>query len=89
MFHQDLACPDEKKQRFMEGMRQYIPENVGDVREVLDVDGIRVNRNDGSWVLARVSGTEPKAMVMVEARSASELEQLKKIVLEGVRKFLD
>jgi len=89
LFHQDLACPDENKQRFMEGMRQYIQENVGDVREVLDVDGIRVNRNDGSWVLARVSGTEPKARVMVEARSASELKQLKKIVLEGVRKFLD
>jgi phosphomannomutase len=89
MFHQDFPCPDEKKQRFMEGMRQYIQKNVGDVREVLDVDGIRINRNDGSWVLARVSGTEPKARVVVEARSAGELEQLKKIALEGARKFLD
>jgi len=88
MFHQDFACPDEKKQKFMEGMRRHILENVGDVRDILEIDGIRINRNNGSWVLARVSGTEPKARVVVEARDAAELEQLKKVALEGVHKFL-
>ncbi|MEW5995854.1 MAG: phosphoglucosamine mutase, partial [Candidatus Zixiibacteriota bacterium] len=73
---------------FMQGMRQHIMEKVRDVRDVLEVDGIRINRNDGSWVLARVSGTEPKARVVVEARSVEQLEQLKSVALEGVRRFL-
>ncbi|MEW6221872.1 MAG: phosphoglucosamine mutase [Candidatus Hadarchaeota archaeon] len=88
MFHQDFSCPDDKKVGFMQGMRQHIMEKVRDVRDVLEVDGIRINRNDGSWVLARVSGTEPKARVVVEARSVEQLEQLKSVALEGVRRFL-
>ncbi|MEW6593227.1 MAG: phosphoglucosamine mutase, partial [Candidatus Hadarchaeota archaeon] len=88
MFHQDFHCPDEKKREFMQGMRDYITQNVGEVKDVLDVDGLRMNRENGSWVLVRVSGTEPKARLVVEGRDIEELERLKRIGLEGVRKFL-
>ncbi|MDI6883883.1 MAG: phosphoglucosamine mutase [Hadesarchaea archaeon] len=88
MYHEDFACPDERKAEFMRGMREYILKNVDEVRDVLDVDGVRVNRKNGSWILVRVSGTEPKARLVVEGRTKEELERLKKIGLEGVRRFL-
>lgn len=88
MHFEDFACPEERKAGFMQGIRKYLLENVSEVRDVLDIDGIRVNRKDGSWVLVRVSGTEPKARLVVEGRTREELEQLKKIGLQAVHKFL-
>jgi phosphomannomutase len=58
------------------------------VGKVLDIDGLRVNRKNGSWLLIRVSGTEPKARMVLEGRTKTEAEELKQIGLRGVRKFL-
>ncbi|MEM3402687.1 MAG: phosphoglucosamine mutase [Candidatus Hadarchaeales archaeon] len=88
MFHQDLRCPDDRKREFMVGMKKYLLEKITDVKDILEVDGLRIHRRDGSWVLARVSGTEPKARVMAEARSQEELEELKVVLLEGVKKYI-
>ncbi|MFN4132899.1 MAG: phosphoglucosamine mutase [Candidatus Hadarchaeales archaeon] len=88
MFHQDLKCPDDRKREFMTKMKGYLLEKITDVRDVLEVDGVRIHRRDGSWVLARVSGTEPKARVMAEAKSKEGLEELRSILLEGVKRYL-
>ena len=88
MYHEDFPCPEERKGEFMQGMRGYLLEHVGEVRDLLEIDGLRVNRMDGSWVLARVSGTEPKARLVVEGRTSAEMERLREIGLEGVKKFL-
>jgi phosphoglucosamine mutase len=87
-YHEDFACPDEKKAAFMQGIRDYLPKNVSEVRDLLEVDGIRVNRNNGSWILIRVSGTEPKGRIVVEGRTQAEMEELKIIGLRGVKEFL-
>lgn len=88
MFHRDLECLDERKLEFMRRMKQYLLDRITEIKEVLEVDGLRIHRKNGSWVLARVSGTEPKARVMAEGRSADELEELKAILLEGVKRYL-
>ncbi|MEM2908488.1 MAG: phosphoglucosamine mutase [Candidatus Hadarchaeales archaeon] len=88
MYSQDFACPDEKKVEFMRSVRSYLLDHVRDIRDVLEIDGIRVNRRNGSWLLIRVSGTEPKARMVLEGRTAEEAEELKEIGLKAIKKFL-
>ncbi len=88
MYVEDFACPDERKAGFMQGIRRHLLANVDEVRDTLEIDGLRVNRKDGSWILIRTSGTEPKARMVVEARDQAELEGLKGIGLRGIREFL-
>jgi phosphoglucosamine mutase len=88
-FHQeDFPCPDDRKVEFMRNIREYLLTNVGEVRDTLDIDGLRVNRKDGSWILVRTSGTEPKARIVLEGRTPAEADMLKEIGLKGIKKFL-
>ena len=88
MYAEDFPCPDERKAEFMRGIREYLLKNVDEVRDLLDIDGLRVNRKNGSWILIRVSGTEPKARMVLEGRSQTEVDELKEIGLRGIREFL-
>jgi len=88
MYFKDFECHDEMKDEFMREMRGYIMANVDEVQGVLDVDGLRVDRKNGSWVLVRVSGTEPKARLVVEGRDEKELERLRDIGLRKIGELL-
>lgn len=88
MHRENFACPEEKKAGFMKNMRKYLLDKVSDVRDTLDIDGLRVNRKNGSWILIRVSGTEPKARMVLEGRTKKEVSELRRIGREGIKKFL-
>jgi phosphomannomutase len=88
MHREDLPCPDERKQEFMQCMREYLIKHVGEVESVLELDGLRLNRRNRSWVLVRVSGTEPKARVVVEGKTPEELEELKALIIGEARRIL-
>ena len=72
----------------MRNIRGYLLANIGEVRDTLEIDGLRVNRKDGSWMLIRTSGTEPKARMVLEGRTRAEAEMLREIGLKGIKKFL-
>lgn len=58
-----------------------------DCDRVLTLDGFRAEYSDG-WFLVRLSGTEPKLRVTVEARERAELERLSNIASDMVGRCL-
>jgi phosphoglucomutase len=54
------------------------------VREVNKVDGVKLIFNDSTWLLFRLSGTEPVARLYAEACSPKELKSL----IDAGRKFV-
>ncbi|MEM4188167.1 MAG: phosphoglucosamine mutase [Candidatus Hadarchaeum sp.] len=88
IYFNDFECPDEIKDEFMHEMRDYLLSRVDEIHEVVEIDGIRINRKNGSWILVRTSGTEPKARLVVEGRDEAELERLKEIGLKKIREYL-
>ena len=71
-----VPCPDKIKQSFLPRVRELLVPEITGVEQVLDVDGIRIENKDGSYVLVRVSGTEPKARVYVGAKTQETLDKL-------------
>jgi phosphoglucosamine mutase len=55
--------------------KRLLEEFEGDIREVNEIDGIRI-KVDGGWFLTRPSGTEPCIRITAEAQSESILKSL-------------
>ena len=58
-------------------------ENITEFKDIKDVQttsGIRVNFTDGSWILVRPSGTEPKVRIIVEGITSQRFDILRKFV---------
>lgn len=67
----------------LDRLKKYAPGSqvaVGDamktITEVIDIDGRKMILDDGSWIMIRPSGTEPKVRFYVEARTSEETAQL-------------
>jgi phosphoglucomutase len=55
-----------------------------DVREINTIDGVKLIFNDQTWLLFRLSGTEPVARLYAEAATPKELKQ----IVDMGRKFV-
>ncbi|PSP88673.1 phosphoglucomutase [Halobacteriales archaeon QS_4_66_20] len=79
--HQDrisLDCPDPAKAAAIDALEDGLPgtfagESVADVNTV---DGFKLTLADGTWLLVRPSGTEPKLRVYAEATSEGRVAEL-------------
>ncbi|MFC1524013.1 phosphoglucomutase [Thermodesulfobacteriota bacterium] len=67
----------------LSGLKQYqagstvtIGEEVKTIVEVIDIDGRKMILEDGSWIMIRPSGTEPKVRFYVESRTDQGREML-------------
>ena len=74
----DLHLSDDAKKTLMNRMRDDAPSEIAGskVRDIVTLDGVKLNLEDGSWVLMRPSGTEPLVRVYMEAGSEKRLKEL-------------
>lgn len=81
----DVKYPDDKKARLMELLKNDPPKEVlgKRVTDINKLDGYKLICEDGSWLMLRLSGTEPILRVYSEAanekRSLAILEEGKRI----------
>ena len=71
-----VPCPDKIKPDFIPKVKEVLVPKISGISQVLEVDGIRIECTDGSYVLIRVSGTEPKARVYVGAKEQTTIDKL-------------
>jgi len=79
---------DEDKAKLYSVLEERVKtELTRDAVRVLEIDGVRVEYADMSWLLVRASGTEPKIRLYAQATSRARLEELvaraKKLVYEA------
>ncbi len=79
--HQDrvsVDCPDDRKQGVLADLEADLPESVAGqgVADVSTVDGFKMTLEDGTWLLVRPSGTEPKMRIYAEAGSQERVQEL-------------
>ena len=71
---------EEKKERFNKFFDTEIKKFGGKkVSKIIRIDGTKLIFDDNSWVLFRLSGTEPVIRYYIEANSKEVLEELREI----------
>ncbi|WP_415378559.1 phosphoglucomutase/phosphomannomutase family protein [Halosimplex sp. TS25] len=73
-----VDCPDERKAPVLAELEDALPDELAGaaVEDVSTVDGFKVFLADGTWLLMRPSGTEPKLRVYAEAGSQDRVDEL-------------
>ncbi len=73
----DVHLPEERKRAVIDKLKANPPRELGGqaVTGVSAIDGVKVSLEDGSWFLARPSGTEPLLRIYVEAGNEDLLQR--------------
>jgi phosphomannomutase len=70
-------------EHYRQGTTLDIGGHIRTVRNVITIDGTKLVFDDGSWLMIRPSGTEPKVRFYIEART----EEGKKAVFETAERM--
>ncbi len=70
-----VSCPDDQKFGVVQQVTERL-RNHSEVRDVVDVDGVRANFGDG-WGLVRASNTQPALVVRCEAKTKDRLDHIR------------
>ncbi|MEE8470918.1 MAG: phosphoglucomutase/phosphomannomutase family protein [Dehalococcoidia bacterium] len=83
----DLHFPSEKREAIVQRLAQLKPGHIDniEVTEIDTIDGFRYRLSDGSWLLIRLSGTEPLLRIYAESDSPAHVQKL----LEAGEKLAD
>lgn len=73
---------DEEKFKIAEKAKEFF----ADKYEVIDVDGVRIQFDDG-WGLVRASNTQPVLVLRFEARTPERLEEIKSLIVGKLKEF--
>ncbi len=85
---EDCEYPDEKKKTLFKSLKKNPPKDLAGVKitEIKTFDGVKFIAEDESWLLFRLSGTEPILRIYVEASTPERVEEIMKVakLLAGV-----
>ena len=75
----DVHLTVERKDALMNGLEKSPPQEFAGVKvkDVVTLDGVKLNLEDGSWLLLRASGTEPIVRVYFETTSKKRVKELR------------
>src|SRR5919198_6649533 len=76
-------CPDGEKFRVIEELARELKSRY----ETIDTDGARVLFPGGGWGLVRASNTNPYLTLRFEARTDAEIEAMKRVIYDALRKY--
>ncbi|MCL5037625.1 MAG: phosphoglucomutase/phosphomannomutase family protein [Chloroflexi bacterium] len=74
----DLHCDDEMKLHLFKYLKESAPSDVlgKKIVNVNEIDGVKWELDDGSWMLFRASGTEPLVRIYIEAGSRELMDKV-------------
>ena len=77
---EDCEYPEEKKKTLFVNLKNNTPKKLAgvDIKEFSAKDGAKLIAKDGSWLLYRLSGTEPILRIYVEASSGARVDAIMK-----------
>jgi phosphomannomutase len=76
-----FACPEDRKFKVADEVKQRLADSDA---EVIDIDGVRVDTEDGWWLL-RASNTQDVLVARCEARDAAGLQRVKDLLREQLK----
>ena len=76
-------CPDGEKFRVIEELTRELKARY----ETIDTDGARVLFPGSGWGLVRASNTNPYLTLRFEARTDAEIEAMKRVIYDALRKY--
>lgn len=83
----DVELSIERKNELIKSMMENPPKNIDSLAVIdkTEVDGIRLKLEDGSWILIRPSGTEPKIRTYIEAPNEESFKKLEYFAKNNVK----
>jgi phosphomannomutase/phosphoglucomutase len=76
-------CPDAEKFRVVEELARELRRRY----DTIDIDGARVLFPGGGWGLVRASNTNPYLTLRFEARTEREIEEMKRVIYDALRRY--
>lgn len=75
---ESIECPTDRKQGVIDALETTLPDRLAGVpvERVNTTDGFKIVLTDGSWVLIRPSGTEPKMRIYAESAAETSVPAL-------------
>ena len=77
-----IDCPDDQKFKIVRELTEIFREKY----EVIDIDGVRVNFDNG-WALIRASNTQPVIVLRLEAATKERLKELVAVIKKQTDKY--
>ncbi len=71
-----IPCREEDKQDKINRVRKRLNYTFEGIKEIINVDGVRIEFENGDWILIRPSGTEPYIRITAESSEEKEAEIL-------------